>query len=514
MITDTVGLDIGRTAIKAVRFRRTLSGRESVTFFQQKFPFAENQLPNDDQRAQVLKQFVRSHRLTGSRLMTAVSCSDLFIRTLALPFQDTKKLTQVVPSEVEGMIPLPLEDVAVDYQRLPHQIRGTMGKQGPVSHVLVAAAHKSTLISHVRRLAEAGIDPGAIQVDALALLSLVQHLGQRKPDIPNNLAIIDIGASKTTVCFSHHGDPWLVRTIGWGTDQVIHPSAGQDPYSSAETELRREAFGALVREIRRTLHAYEATTRMRMRHAWFCGGGAEHRHLPTELARCLDLQSISLPQRYRTHYTPEYSVAFGLAVMGQTNGIRPPLGAASMGAGIDLKRVMDITLVQLQERWRYLWRIGSAGLVIVLLFFVDLSVQMMLKEQRLQELKTALRTQFRAQFPGIEILTNELDQAKSALLALQKTKNLLGGNELQMVPLLAHLVNRLPKGIGLKVHVLTIERLTIQMEAETDSFESVEKIKAGLLGFPDVTEVVVRDARVGATPNQVLFRVTLTRGSA
>jgi len=59
-----------------------------------------------------------------------------------------------------------------------------------------------------------------------------------------------------------------------------------------------------------------------------------------------------------------------------------------------------------------------------------------------------------------------------------------------------------------------IEVGTIQIEAETDSFESMEKIRQGLLGFPGAREVTVRDARVGATPNQVLFRITLTRGAA
>ncbi|HJU06687.1 MAG TPA: pilus assembly protein PilM [Nitrospiraceae bacterium] len=522
MITDTVGLDIGHTAIKAVRFRRNLRGRESVTFFQQKFPAPTAQPLDESQRAQVLKHFVHTHRLTGARLTTALPCGDLFMRTLALPFQDIKKLSQVVPGEVESMIPLPLEDVAVDFQRLTAQRSTATDKEGPSSHVMVAVAHKATLSSHVRRLAEAGIDLGAIQVDALALLSLVKYLGQRHPDLPENLAIIDIGASKTTICLSHRHDPWLVRTVRWGTDHLSNGSSDYEPCSLPETELsseaagpatshRKPAFTALVRELRRTLHAYESTTHTRLRHGWFCGGGAELQELPAELAGSLELEAISLPQRYKARYTPEYSVAFGLAVSGHAPGLRAPLGAVPLGAGIDLKRVMDATLVQLQERWRQLWHIGLAALVIVLLFFADLSVQMVLKEDRLQELKSALRSQFQLQFPGIAVVINELDQAKSALLTIRRTTDLLGADEPQMVPVFAELVQRLPKGVALKVHALTIERSTIQLEAETDSFESVEKIKAGLLAFTGATDVGVREARIGATSNQVLFRVTVNR---
>ena len=39
MIGECVGLDIGQTAIKAVRFRRRLSGRESVEYFHLPLPY-------------------------------------------------------------------------------------------------------------------------------------------------------------------------------------------------------------------------------------------------------------------------------------------------------------------------------------------------------------------------------------------------------------------------------------------------------------------------------------------
>ena len=40
MIAECVGLDLGQTAIKAVRFRRRLSGRESVEYFHLPCPMA------------------------------------------------------------------------------------------------------------------------------------------------------------------------------------------------------------------------------------------------------------------------------------------------------------------------------------------------------------------------------------------------------------------------------------------------------------------------------------------
>jgi hypothetical protein len=79
-----------------------------------------------------------------------------------------------------------------------------------------------------------------------------------------------------------------------------------------------------------------------------------------------------------------------------------------------------------------------------------------------------------------------------------------------MLPLLRELTQRLPKGLVLNLTALTVERSTLQLEAETDSFESVEKVKQALLAFPGVGEVTVSDTRVGAVPKQVRFRVSVT----
>ena len=523
MSTDTVGLDIGRTAIKAVRLRRTLTGRESVTYYRQEIPPSDHQAIGDDQRAQLLKQFVQKHRLTGSRLMTALPCSDLLIRTLALPFQDARKLMQVVPSEVESMIPLPLEEVAVDYQLLAHRKEGMLTDRVAASQVLVAVAHRATLTRHVQQLTEAGIEPDAIRIDALALLSVVRRMSERQSARLEHLAIIDIGASKTTICLSYQGDPWLVRTIRCGTDHLTQGAIKRETSIQSKDEPQKRTltveqmepgFSALVRELRSTLHAYEATSHNRLRCAWFCGGGAELKELPTELTRCLELEPISLPQLRRARCAPAYSVAFGLALTGHSTRIPFPRASAQLGSAIDLKRVMNTTLTHNQERRRRFWRIGLASLFILLLAVADLFIQVFLKEARLHELQTALRSQFHTEFAGVALVTDELDQARTTLQAVRKAKDLLGGEQQHMLPLLVDLVRHFPKGITLKVNALTIEPGTILIEAETDSFESMEKVKQSLLAFPEAREVMVRDARVGSTPNQVLFRVTVSRGSS
>lgn len=524
MTTSTVGLDIGSTAVKAVRLRTAPTGRVTVDFLSQEILLDQGK--DEVSQSQLLRQFIKKHRLIGSRLVTALPCSDLMMRTISLPFHDTRKLMQVIPSEVESMIPFPLEEVALDYELLTQ--RKSDQTMAPASHsqILVAAAQRDTVLEHVQFLAEIGIEPAAVRVDALALFSFFNRLNQRQAEPLKQVALIDLGAKRTTLCLSYKGDPWILRSIRYGTTHLNRLNQGIErtgisvaadtgiPKRPLTIEQMEPGFSGLVREIRSTLHAYEASTHHRLKQVWFTGGGAESGELTVLLARSLELDPISLPESFPVPCAPAYAVAMGLALMGTPGRMPQSLSRNSSGLAINLKRVMNTTVARSQERRKHLIRAVGVSLLILLFAIADLSVQVMLKQSRLQELKAQARSQFQQQFSGIEVVTDELDQAKATVQTARKTVDLLSGQQVAMLPVLADLVRQFPKGNSVKIKGLQIERAAIQIEAESDSFEAMERIRQGLLGFPEAREVTIRDARVGATPNQVLFRIILARGPA
>lgn len=156
MIAECVGLDIGQTAFKAVRFRRRLTGRESVEYFHQPVPYGRQEYTNPAHRTAMLRNFLWQHGLYGSgEIVTALPCQDVFVRTLSFPFRDASKLAQVVPFEMENLIPMPLEDVTVGSLVLParESQEGTEKSKG--SDVLVTAAPKVKIAEHLRFMASA-----------------------------------------------------------------------------------------------------------------------------------------------------------------------------------------------------------------------------------------------------------------------------------------------------------------------------------------------------------------------
>jgi general secretion pathway protein L len=502
IVTECVGLDVGQTGLKAVRFRRRLSGRETIDYFQHPMPFARPEDLEPARRVRSLRGFLWQHGLYATdRLVTAIPCQDLFVRTLSFPFKDAAKLAQVVPFEVENLVP-------------PGQTGEGASRQSKNSDVLVTAAPKDKVAEHLRFLAQADVEPSAINVDAMALFSVTQYLREEGAQVPHDLAIIDVGASKTTLCLVREGRPVVLRTILWGGNHLTHALAVRQACSFAEAERRKRTMAVqqveawlepLLKELRVTLHAYEGAERGRLTHCWVSGGGSKLREIGTYVARHLGLYPVGPRQGFGGNSPRAFSVAFGLAIHPRWRFKPSPDGLA-----LDLKSVTAAAAPKgaVSKADRRL-AIGAA-LVIGVLALVDVSVHWTLNDRRVTQLKRALQQQYEQVFGSSAAPGDELDQARVRLETVNKALALVDSSQGSALATLATFVKHLPPGLAVKVRELTLDGTIILIEGETSSFDAVEKIKQTFASASPFQDVAVTETRVGAAPNQVVFRMTVT----
>jgi general secretion pathway protein L len=520
---EHVGLDIGRTAIKAVRYRRS-PWREDLTHCSVALPadIRDGTMEAAARRAAVLtalRTFVADHRLQGASVTTALPCHELFVRSVTLPFQDVKKQAQVVPFEIENLIPLGLEDVAVDFLVLPPPRADAATAPTGTSDLLVAAVPRQVLADHLQLCADAGLKTPRVTVDALALSSALRLLDRSGYSVPGESILIDLGASKTTLCLTFRGRPWVLRSILWGFDHLASAVAARQgcPPSDAEALMRtmtaqqlEPCLAPLIKEIQLTLHAYEANTQTRIWQGMVCGGGAHLREIATIFSKQLELETVPAGQGLETLADPEFAVALGLAV-GTPRPLRLPFRKDSSGPSFvfDLKNAPVGSAASRMPAKRDLLLIGLGLAILCLLGAADLWVRVTLKEQRLQLLRATLQARYGEQFPGAASPGEELEQARSAIAAAQKRLEQLEKDRSTVLPALAELVRALPKGVPLKIGSILIEHATLQLEADTDSFDSVERIKQALAASKRFSGVAMNDVRVGTSANQVRFRAGL-----
>lgn len=521
IVTECVGLDIGQTGLKAVRFRRRLSGRESIDYYQHPMPFARPEDLEPARRVQSLRGFLWQNGLYATdRLVTAIPCQDLFIRTLSFPFKDSSKLAQVVPFEVENLIPMPLEDLAIGSLVLPAgQTAEGLYRESKGSEVLVTAAPKDKVAEHLNFLAQADVEPSAINVDAMALFSVTQFLRGEHSGVPQDLAIIDVGASKTTLCLIHEGRPVVLRTVLWGGNHLTHALASHHActFADAERLKRRMAVDQvqtwmepLLRELRVTIQAYEGAERGRLTHCWVSGGGAKLREVGGFVADQLGLYPVGPRQGFGPDSPRAFSVAFGLAIHPKIVKPRWRFKPSPLGLALDLKSVTGEAETKSDTYGQNRRLAIVAAFIISVLAIVDFSVHLLLQDARVTKLKAALQTQYEQTFGTSAAPGDELDQARYRIGSLEKTLAVIDKSQGNVLPTLSTFIKQLPQGTSVKVRELTVDNGTILLEGETTSFDAVEKIKHTFTTNSRFQDVSVTDTRVGAAPNQVIFRMTAT----
>jgi general secretion pathway protein L len=518
MIAECIGLDIGQTAFKAVRFRRRLTGRESVEYFHHSLPFGRKETMEPADRAGLLRNFLWQNGLYGSGdIVTALPCQDLFIRTLSFPFRDSTKLAQVVPFEVENLIPMSLEEVSMGSVVLPHAETQDGSKRTKGAEVLVTAAPKDKVEEHLNFLAAADLKPSAIGVDAMALYSVTQFLQEEGARVPGDLAIIDVGATKTTLCLMREGRPAALRTVLWGGNHLTHALAVRYACSFAEAERRKRAMAVqevdawlepLLKELRVSLHSYEGNSRQRLSHCWVSGGGSKLRELTGHVAQELGLVPVGPRQGFGASCPRAFSIAFGLAIHPKI--VRPRWKPKAIGSdlAVDLNTGIDagaaLSDAGRQDRKFALW--GAA--LLALLAMADLSIRVIVKDSTLKAVKQGLHAQYMQTFGEGAGPDEELDVARYRVGQLDKSLSVIDASRSSMLVLLSGLGKQLPPGVPVTIRELTIDGSTVHLEAETTSFDAVEKLKQAFTGNPSFQEVVVSDTRVGAQANQVVFRLT------
>jgi general secretion pathway protein L len=518
MIAECVGLDIGQTAIKAVRFRRRLTGRESVEYFHLPLPFGKPESAEPARLAGHLRNFLWQHGLYGSGdIVTALPCQDLFIRTLSFPFRDAAKLEQVVPFEVENLIPMALDDVAMGSVVLPPKLVADGSQKPKGADVLISAAPKDKVAEHLKFLASADLKPAAIGVDGMALYSVTKFLQEEGAPVPGDLAIIDVGATKTTLCLIQEGRPAALRTVLWGGNHLTHALAVRYACSFAEAERRKRAMAVqevdawlepLLKELRVSLHAYEGSTHQRLSHCWVSGGGSKLRELSGHVAHELGLIPVGPRQGFGSNCPRSFSIAFGLAIHPKV--VRPRWKTKAIGSDValDLTAPADAAtaIESRQDRRLALW----GGLILCVLALADLTVRVVMKESTLRQVKQEVQAQFAQSFGTGAGPGEELDVARYRVAQLDKSLAVIDTSRNNVLASLSDLAKQLPPGVPLTIRDLTIEGLSVHLEGDTNSFDAVEKIKQAFASNPLFQAVSVTDTRVGAVPNQVVFRLAYT----
>ncbi|HUK55442.1 MAG TPA: type II secretion system protein GspL [Nitrospiria bacterium] len=523
-----LGLDLGSSCVKAVSLRKKLTGLEWAGAYQRDWSRTQDLFEWAKEPFSGLKEWLAEHRLATDRVVVSVPLHLISLRTLTLPFQDARKLEKVVPFEIEALLPYSLEEVVVDYQ--------VMDIGDGKSHLLVAAVPRSLMKNYLDQLIRVGVDPESVELDGMALANLARHAFPEPPGegdrASDDTAVLDIGASKTVVCILRRGQPCFLRTLLWGgrnATAALSEGCGISPAEAEEwkrqaglmddgiphlhqkgvSKIIGQSLDTLVSELVRTFHGYQGqeptADRATVTELVLYGGGSKLKGLESYLGSELGVRTSTHTPKIASNngnrWDPALAMSLGLALKGtQTaDGSRMNFRKGEFAYGQE-------TSVS-ATRARYVW-IGA--FLVAAVAATDLYMKYNIQVNKYQGLKTQVREEFHAMFPEVKNVVDEVQQAKTAVTEMRKKSALFGLDDWSPLQLMAELTRRIPPSVKIEVQDFVIEPGRLRLEAETDSFESVDKIKASLGQFEAFKDVTVSDAKVSADQSRVRFRLTMT----
>lgn len=157
---EAFGLDISDLSIKIIKLKK--KGRFLSLASWAEAPIEpgiveEEEIKNEDALVGIIKETMR--RVQGEKLKTKNVIVSLpekkaFLQVIQMPKMKAEELKTAVPFEAENYIPLPVEEVYLDFQTVP-----SFSSSSEYIEVLLAAQPKKTTDPYVSCLKKAGLIP-------------------------------------------------------------------------------------------------------------------------------------------------------------------------------------------------------------------------------------------------------------------------------------------------------------------------------------------------------------------
>lgn len=540
MVKKILGLDIGSHSIKAVLFETAFRSYVLTDLFQSPPLRLDETHPEEHNIiiAESILQMIHKNNLKISSTVTALSGKYVSTRILKLPLPP-KQLAKVLPFEIEGYIPFPLEDLILDH----HIIQSSGGE----TVCLAAAAQKGIIEDHLSLLHRAGVDPSFVTFDSISLYNLNQFIPQ---DSYKTYAIVDMGHQKTSICIVSNQKIALIRTLytgGRDIDEAIRSEMNLTLDQAAEVKEKhgildteghtvksadlkklstciKSVINPLFQEIFQSFHLFRtqdwiSSEEQKIEHVFFCGGTSLLKNLPeyftglinipSQRMYLLDHQSPDRPSRAKE---PLFATAVGIGLKISARGKN-----ASHIESINFRRgdfSFSKSLGDFQEKILFF---GKWIAVIFALAFLQLIVKNgnLRRENNAVE-KIALQESKKI-MPDEKVTSskNAIKKLETKIQELQQKQDVLttGLNRMTALGILRQLSVLIPDDIQVDLKELSIERNKITVRGETDSFASVDRVIASVQANKEFERVEKGDIRENSDGKKS-FQMTVLVGDS
>lgn len=210
----SIGLDIGSHAVKICEMADTGKGLQLISLGSALLPadaLEDGALQDPEAVAKTITGLIKNLKIKGKKVAISISGYSVIVKKINLAVMTDEELEAHILSEAEQYIPFDIDDVYIDFYDLK-----TNTEDEDRTDVMLVAAKKEVIDGYLDMLRSAGLQTVVVDVDAFAL----ENAYDVNFDLNENIALVDIGASKMNINIISHGTSVLARDVVLGSRQL------------------------------------------------------------------------------------------------------------------------------------------------------------------------------------------------------------------------------------------------------------------------------------------------------
>ncbi len=533
MFERIAAIDIGTSSIKVVAAKTGFRDFQLKSLsYEEIDPSIENQAAAI---AEAITKILQDEKLEEYRVITNLPMEKEIIRNISFPFSDVEKIAEAIPYEAEENIPFKLDDMVMDF--LPMK----SGRDGE-GRILLAAAHKETVLEHLNLLQEFGIKPIRMGMESIALFECYKYFNRIGDE---SVIQIDIGNNKTIVNIIQNNQLLFTRSIAIGAG-LIHTSVAEylkmsHPESirliqrlnldltSYENNVQREHYKSvdltrpklrkifdiaakIVQELNEqiflTIKAlsveYGAITFNRI---LVSGGGSNITGLGTIISREFEIPVVSIPfldsykeQTVRT----QFPIAFGtllLYVGNKRNSVNFLKGEFLPDVAGTSKKIYYLA--------------GTFAVLALLVLMANFILSMIFSIKSNREYHEIIGRQYRRFFNSMTVPEDPIAEAGKQLVKEKRKLNditTLLQDDSSVLDLLKDVVDRFPRQSDFELKNLVVQQNVLRVDGLVASSKTVDDFKDSLSKSKQFEHVSV--SITGSARDFTRFTMTIKQKSA
>ncbi|MCJ8500581.1 type II secretion system protein GspL [Desulfatitalea alkaliphila] len=436
---------------------------------------------NQDPLLNALTELRRQLAFDHAGAVIGLPADHALFRTISVPFNEDKKIRQILPFELEPTLPVPVDDLVIDYQK---------AWEGESTGLLTIAIERRELENIMATMTEARIAPQLVVPGDFASALCLTHHDQ---GLPEHALLLNVGLTKTTLFTLVNGKIALARCLA------------SDVGTEAGVEM-------LTLKIRQTLTAFadRQPNGFAPTTVYLNGPALDDEAAAARLIQAMEIPSQTVDLRTMVHKLD----------MAETTQWRPCVmnGALAL-ALVEAEGRNCPNFHRTRSVFKNYWTTyrpyvrGPAIVlgIVLLLGMGGVLLENHLLQKRLDHIHHRMEEIFAATFPGSRRVGDALNQMKSEIRGAQ------GGNidagqaipQVRTVDILQQLSTSIPKELDVLFNRLVLGSDDLTVAGETTGFNVVDEVKNHLEQKGLFKQVTIASANMDRSGNKVRFSLKL-----